>query len=403
MQRCAAFGGIETVISEGWEYKVLGEGIDLISGRHILANAYTDQPIGTPYLTGPADFPEGKINVTKYTQRPEVLCKPGDILLTVKGSGTGKLIRADQEYCISRQLMAIRSQKWNKDFVYYFLVHNNSRYEKAAAGLIPGISREDVLQTPILLPPLPEQRAIAAILGTWDHAIALTEQRLAVAEQRKKALMQKMLTGQVRFPEFAGEKWQEVRLGDALKERKERGYENLPLLSVTANQGIVYRDELDRRDSSSEDKSKYLRVCKGDIAYNTMRMWQGRSGVSELEGIVSPAYTVCTPKPTTDVHFMGHLFQLPSIIYLFYRYSQGLVSDTWNLKFDQFAKIRFKLPSLAEQKKIASVLDACDREIDLLRRKRDALQQQKKGLMQRLLTGRVRVKEAMQDLREAQG
>lgn len=260
------------------------------------------------------------------------------------------------------------------------------------SGSMKKISKRNFLRIRVEIPSLPEQEKIAAILETRDRATALTERRLAAAEQRKKALMQKVLTGQVRFPEFVGEEWREVRLGEILKERKERGYEDLPLLSVTADQGIIYRDELDRRDSSSEDKSKYLRVCEGDIAYNTMRMWQGRSGVSELEGIVSPAYTVCTPKPTTDVHFMGHLFQLSSIIYLFYRYSQGLVSDTWNLKFDQFAKIKVKLPSLAEQKKIASVLDACDREIDLLRHKRDALQQQKKGLMQRLLTGRVRVK-----------
>jgi len=272
---------------------------------------------------------------------------------------------------------------------------------------VPHISPTDIKAFRFPLPPLPEQRAIAAILGTWDRAIALTEQRLAAAEQRKKALMQQLLTGRVRFPEFAGETWREVRLGQAFKERKERGYEDLPLLSVIADQGIIYRDELDRRDTSNADKSKYLRVKPGDIAYNTMRMWQGRSGVSELEGIVSPAYTVCTPKPSTDVNFMGHLFQLPSIIYLFYRYSQGLVSDTWNLKFTNFAKIKVKLPGLEEQRRIAAVLNACDRELDLLHRKRDAFQQQKKGLMQRLLTGRVRVgglaARAAQEAQEAQG
>jgi len=243
----------------------------------------------------------------------------------------------------------------------------------------------------IPLPPLPEQRKIAGILGTWDEAIALAERRIEAARQRKKGLMQRLLTGRVRFPEFEGEEWREIRLGSVFTERKERGYEDLPLLSVTADEGIIYRDELDRRDTSSADKSKYLRVCKGDIAYNTMRMWQGRSGVSRLEGIVSPAYTVCKPKSSIDSDFMGYLFQLPSVVYLFRRYSQGMVSDTWNLKFNHFAHIHIRIPEIREQRRIAAVLQACDREIELLTQKRDALQRQKKGLMQRLLTGQVRV------------
>jgi type I restriction enzyme S subunit len=120
-------------------------------------------------------------------------------------------------------------------------------------------------------------------------------------------------------------------------------------------------------------------------------MWQGRSGVSDHEGIVSPAYTVVKPRSEIDVDFIGYLFQLPSVIYKFRRYSQGMVSDTWTLRYDNFAAIKVRIPKLEEQKKIAAVLQTCDREIELLEQKRDALQRQKKGLMQRLLTGRVRV------------
>jgi type I restriction enzyme S subunit len=120
-------------------------------------------------------------------------------------------------------------------------------------------------------------------------------------------------------------------------------------------------------------------------------MWQGRCGVSEYEGIVSPAYTVCNPTPAIDVDFAGYLFQMPSVIHKFRRYSQGMVSDTWTLRFDNFAAITVQIPGLGEQKRIAAVLQTCDREIELLGQKRNALQRQKKGLMQRLLTGRVRV------------
>jgi len=253
------------------------------------------------------------------------------------------------------------------------------------------LSQGRLAELTLALPPLPEQRKIAEILSTWDEALALLDRRIELAERRKKGLAQRLLTGRVRFPDVGWEPWRTVHLGDVLKERKQRGYYELPLLSVTADEGIVYRDELDRRDTSNADKSKYLRVREGDIAYNTMRMWQGRFGVSDLEGIVSPAYTVCTPRPSVDVRFMGYLFELPEIIHLFRRFSQGLVSDTWNLKYGDFARIRVRIPSLPEQRRIAEVLQTCDEELALLRRKRELTAKQKKGLMQRLLTGRVRV------------
>jgi type I restriction enzyme, S subunit len=104
-----------------WQRRLLGDGIVLLSGRHILSEDYAEEPQGIPYLTGPSDFIDGKIKVTKYTEKPKVVCEEGDILLTVKGSGTGKIIKADQKYCISRQLMAIRVKSWNSDFIYYQL------------------------------------------------------------------------------------------------------------------------------------------------------------------------------------------------------------------------------------------------------------------------------------------
>jgi len=388
------------VIPEGWR-EVRLENIAQVERGKFSARPRNDPSFyggNIPFVqTGDISAAEGKLTNYSQTLNEQGLAvsrlfPKGTILITI-AANIGDVALTTFDVACPDSLVAVQVKKGtSNEWLAYYLQTRKQELDRAATqNAQKNINLQVLRPLKILLPPLPEQRAIAAILGTWDRAIALTERRLAAAEQRKKALMQQLLTGRVRFPEFAGEEWREVRLGQALKERKERGYDDLPLLSVTADQGIIYRDELERRDTSNADKSKYLRVREGDIAYNTMRMWQGRSGVSELEGIVSPAYTVCTPKPSTDIHFVGHLFQLPSIIYLFYRYSQGLVSDTWNLKFTNLGKIKVQLPGLEEQRRIAAVLNTCDRELDLLRRKRDALQAQKQGLMQRLLTGRVRV------------
>ena len=146
----------------------------------------------------------------------------------------------------------------------------------------------------------------------------------------------------------------------------------------------MLQSESQRKDNSNSDKSKYLRVAVGDIAYNTMRMWQGRCVYCNIEGIVSPAYTVCKTKEGIDPLFHYYLFKTNQMISIFHQHSQGLVNDTLNLKYEAFSKIKYLLPSLPEQQKIAECLSSVD---DLIREEADQLQtikDHKKGLMQQL-------------------
>lgn len=129
-------------------------------------------------------------------------------------------------------------------------------------------------------------------------------------------------------------------------------------------------------------------------AYNTMRMWQGVSAFSNYEGIVSPAYTILTSNSEIDAKFFAYLFKLPSIIFLFYRYSQGLVDDTRNLKYENLKRIRVLFPQdKKEQTAIAEILSTADKEIELLKKDIEQEKLKKKSLMQLLLTGIVRVDE----------
>ena len=147
----------------------------------------------------------------------------------------------------------------------------------------------------------------------------------------------------------------------------------------------MLQSDTERKDNSNADKSKYLRVSVDDIAYNTMRMWQGRCVYANIEGIVSPAYTVCRPKEGIDSLFHYYLFKTKKMIDLFHQNSQGLVSDTLNLKYEAFSKIKYFLPStLDEQKKIAACLSDMDDMIAAQGQKVNALKAQKQGLMQQL-------------------
>lgn len=251
---------------------------------------------------------------------------------------------------------------------------------------------QDWMRRQLAMPPIAEQRKIAAILTTQDKVIELKEKRLAEKQRQKKYLMQQLLTGKKRLPGFNGA-WKVDRLGKLFLERKETNCEGLQMLAITGAQGIIPRKALDLKDNSSEDKSKYLRVCVGDIGYNTMRMWQGVSAYSDYEGIVSPAYTILNSSSSINAKYFAYLFKTPEIIFLFYRFSQGLVDDTRNLKYENFKRIKVCYPpGTNEQTAIAEVLSAADREIELLRQDIKQEKQKKKALMQLLLTGIVRVK-----------
>src|SRR5690625_906902 len=378
-----------------WKLIKLSDVISLESGQHLSPDEYNNDGEGVPYFTGPTDFCNSIDKVTKWSEEASKYAESGDILITVKGSGVGSLFISDlNKIAIGRQLMAIKPQKMDRGFLYNFLKQRSQVFEILASGnMIPGLSRKDILSFKTLYPPKEEQTKIAEIFSVWDEAISKTEILIQAKKRYKKGLMQRLLSGKVRFPEFEGEEWVEVKLGEVFNERNDKGFNDLKLVAITTNNGVIDRDELERRDTSSNDKSNYKRILPGDIGYNTMRMWQGVSGYSELEGIVSPAYTIVTPiSDKVDGLFMSYLFKHPPIVDLFRRYSQGLVSDTLNLKYSNFSQIKLKIPSSTmEQQKIASVFTEIDKEIDLMKKETALYQKQKKGLMQQLLTGKVRV------------
>ena len=184
----------------------------------------------------------------------------------------------------------------------------------------------------------------------------------------------------LRFPEF-DEPYRKCQIGDIYVERGQRGAGDMELLSVTMNDGVMPRSEIEGKDNSSEDKSNYKVVRKDDMVYNSMRMWQGANGVSNYDGIVSPAYTVLMPIEEIDNRYFAALFKTSNLINEFRKKSQGLTSDTWNLKYPQIRPIRLYIPSLREQHKISAFIDALEERIGKQRQLVDALKKYKRGLL----------------------
>lgn len=316
------------------------------------------------------------------------------VLIGLAGQGKtrGTVAINKVQLCTNQSIAAILPN--DKTLPLYLYYNLDSRYEElrrlsTGDGGRGGLNLSIINGIKIPIPPKEEQKAIANCLSTWDEAIEKQTKLIAAKEQRKKALMQQLLSGKKRLPGFTKD-WKEVSLGKLFSERVETKREDLELLSV-GQQGVYPQTESNKRDISNADKSKYKRIVPGDIGYNTMRMWQGRSALSGLEGIVSPAYTILIPRDKVDSYFFSCLFKTKKLMHLFWRNSQGLVGDTLNCKYKDFSIIKISIPSFEEQQKISTMLKNQDNEIILMKKKLDFLLGQKKGIMQKLLTGKVRL------------
>lgn len=308
-------------------------------------------------------------------------------------SGTiGKVVYVEEDYWPhNTSLWVTNFYDNNPKFIYYMYINLNLARFSAGSG-VPTLNRNDIHAQTIPLPPLDEQEKIAEILSTWDEAINLTINLIENKKRFKKALMQILLTAKIRFPEFKDE-WKETKLGKCLKEKSDRNTKNIDLvLSVTNKFGFVTQVEYFDKSVASDNMTNYKIVKKGNFAYNPSRINVGSIALLESYeiGILSPMYVVFECLKNSDNRFLKFWFQSHNFIGNLYKYLAGSVRKSLNFK--DMKTISIKLPNLNEQQKIAEVLAACDDEINLLNLKLENLKKQKQDLMQKLLSGKVRVR-----------
>ncbi|WP_335960427.1 restriction endonuclease subunit S [Acinetobacter bereziniae] len=263
-----------------------------------------------------------------------------------------------------------------------------------------GVSRFAELN--LLWPPLVEQQKITQILSTWDKAISTTEKLLENSQQQKKALMQQLLTGKKRLLDETGLKfnipWGKYRLGALLKEEKQRNKDNSlsRVLSVTNHSGFVLPENQFSKRIASDEVSNYKVVIKDQFGYNPSRINVGSfARLDQFEnGLLSPMYVVFSIKSENlDSDFFLYWMKSNEAKQRINNSTQGSVRDS--VGFDAISSFVLKLPEIQEQRKIAKVLSFADQEIETLQKKLDCLKQEKKALMQQLLTGKKRVKVAV--------
>lgn len=222
-------------------------------------------------------------------------------------------------------------------------------------------------QVRLFLPNIEEQNKLEKLFDILNKHIELQQRKLNDLNSMKSALLQDVFpnTQGIKKIKLSTQEWNLQKISSIFKERNQRN-KNGMLLSVSISKGVYPFSENDRKDNSSNDKSNYKEVKINDLAYNSMRMWQGAVGVSKYNGIVSPAYAVITPKKEENPNFYYYYFKNKRMLFNFRQHSQGLTSDTWNLKFPLFEKILIQVPSdREEEQRISSLFKQIDKSIKL--------------------------------------
>lgn len=396
---------IEQKIPEGWSVKKLGELGSFSKGSGITKNDLVSE--GIPCVRYAELYTKYNFVISNcisfVSEEVSKTAKPikyGDILFT--GSGETKEEIGKCAAYISRisayaggDNIILRPFQDNSIFLSYFLNTVGRRYlnRLGQGDSIVHIHAENLKKVYIPIPPLPEQEKIAGILGTWDEAIEKLSNLIEHKKLLKKGLMQKLLTGKTRLKGFT-QPWKEVKLGEILVERNEYTTQNNQVTILTSSRkGIFRQEDYFDKQVASENNIGYKILHKYDFTYRAMTdddVYCFNQLTNEDMGAVSPAYSVfyCENVPNL---LIKEILNSKCFGHQLLKISQG--GTRKSLKFSALKTLKIYIPSdINEQQVIAVVLSTADDEISLLNQKLEALKEQKKGLMQQLLTGQTRVK-----------
>ena len=383
-----------------------------VSAKDVYAGDGAPAVLKVSCVSGGVFYPEENKRISESDlTRAKVTVRKGTILIS--RSNTQELVGESAYISRDYPSLFLSDKTWQTTF------HQDSRFDarwlgyvltspsvkkrignisNGTSGSLKNISKESFLSLEVITPPPIEQGKIADILSCWDRAIERTEKLIAAEGRLKRGLMRRLLTGEKRFAEFSEQKWKRVRLNEiceinrrTLSEKTDPAFKFFYLDISSVCKGKVWSPALKIRFKDSPSRARRI-VRKNDILMSTVRpnLQAFAWFTDEADDVIaSTGFAVITAKREADAAFVYHsLFSDETT-----RQINALIAGTNYpaVNPSQVGALKLRLPRIDEQRRIATALNACDRKLGLLRQRLAALKRQKRGLMQKLLTGRIRV------------
>lgn len=384
------------LIPEDWEVKPFGQMAEITMGQSPIGISYNRKSIGVPLINGPTEFTKKHPIKIQWTTQPTKLCKNGDILLCVRGSSTGRMNISNDLYCIGRGIASIRAKlEVDLSFISFQLNSTIQTILTLTTGsTFPNIDGKTIRSIEFLLPSIKEQQAIAAALSDIDSLITSLDQLITKKRDIKQAAMQQLLTGKQCLPGFSGE-WKSKKLGDiafcysgGTPPTSNLYYYNGDISWITSgdlNQRYI-KNVKGRITELGLNNSSAQMVKKDSLLIALYGATAGVTAITKIDAAINQAILAVIPK-NDHVDFLFHYFELRKD-WLINTYTQG---GQPNLSGDIVKAIEFLMPGIEEQTAIASILSGMDNEISALEQQLDKTRNLKQGMMQELLTGRIRL------------
>ncbi|MDO6572353.1 restriction endonuclease subunit S [Gilvimarinus sp. 2_MG-2023] len=398
------------MVPEGWTSKAVGDVCNFINGNGFKSSEWADR--GLPIIRIQNLNGASQYNYFDGEPKEKWIVNPGDILFAwagTKGVSFGAKKWLGPRGVLNQHIFKVEPQiDLYKEWFYLALLRITQRVENKAHGFkstLVHVQKSDITEQVLHVPPLPEQKKIAQILSTWDQAITATERLLENSQQRKKALMQQLLTGKKRLPGFEGE-WSKTNLGSAGKissagvdKKIVDGEQKIRLLNFldVFRREFIFDRELNHAVTAPDRKIANCNVQKGDVFFTPSSETRDEIGLSavaveDMPGVVYSYHIVrFRPNQPMDLNFSAYVFQTDEFRSQTYRLCDGS-GQRYVLSQDGFRGVQFSIPTLDEQRAIGRVLKAASDEVSALSDRVKYLKQEKKALMQQLLTGKRRVK-----------
>lgn len=401
------------MVPNGWNKQTVGDLCDFINGNGFKSSEWSDK--GLPIIR--IQNLNGSNNFNYYDGKvlEKWIVNQGDILFAwagSKGVSFGAKYWNGPKGLLNQHIFRVEPKAHiDKKWLFWVLLKVTQRVENMAHGFkatLLHVQKADITEQVILVPSLSEQQKIAQILSTWDQAISATEKLLENSQQQKKALMQQLLTGKKRLLDENGvkfsEEWKKGKLNDLVKIDSgfafkssdfTNSFDGVPIIRMSdfKNGGLDIR-EAAKVSKEITNSLQRFRLNSGDFVFGMSGSLSNYGWVKEkdLPCYLNQRVGRLVANEQGDQKFVTYL-------YLSEKVQQSIIDKAagaaqLNISVNDLRGIQVFYPVKEEQQKIAKIISVADKEIEILQKKLDCLKQEKKALMQQLLTGKKRVKVA---------